>query len=401
MTQIPERGSASPFLTLWLSPRQTIERIVTTRPAHLVIALAVLGAIAGLYCQLAALNGGAPPANAWFWLALIVGGGVYGIVWLYLDGAILNWIGGVLGGHASASKLRAALAWSGVPVIAEFVLLLAVGGAMTENDAARIIASLIIAVFGLWSLVVFLLMLGRLQHFGFWRTIALYVLNLVAPLVLAFAVRTLLFQPFNIPAGSMMPTLLVGDYFFVSKYAYGYTHYSLPFSPRLFAGRIFASEPRRGDVVVFRLPKDDKTDFVKRIVGLPGDRIQMKEGRLFINGTPVQREQLADLTGEDPCGGGVAAPVKRWRETLDSGASYETLDCVDNGFYDNTNVFTVPQGHYFVLGDNRDNSTDSRVLSAIGYVLFENLIGPAGMIFLSRKESSGEARRDRVGTLVR
>ena len=398
MTDMPDRDAASPFVTLWLRPRQTIERIVATRPRHLVIVLAVLGAIAGFYGQLVGLSGSAPPADLWFWLGLIVVGGIYAIVWLYLDGVILSWIGFALGGHASAPELRAALAWSGVPVIAGFIPLLVVG-AMLGPLAARIVASLIVVVFGVWSLVVFLLMLGRLQHFGFWRTITFYVLNLAVPLVLAFAFRTLLFQPFNIPAASMIPTLLVGDYFLVSKYAYGYTHYSLPYSPPLFSGRIFASEPRRGDVVVFRLPKDDRVDYVKRVIGLPGDRIQMKEGALFINDAPVKRERLADFTGDDPCGGS-NAPVKRWRETLESGASYETLDCIDNGFYDNTNVFTVPQRHYFVLGDNRDNSTDSRVMSAVGYIPFENIIGRAGVIFLSRNEA-GEIRRERIGAMVR
>jgi signal peptidase I len=168
----------------------------------------------------------------------------------------------------------------------------------------------------------------------------------------------------------------------------------------LFSGRIFASEPRRGDVVVFRLPKDDRVDYVKRIVGLPGDRIQMKDGQLTINGAPVQREPLASFNGGDPCGANIAS-VKRWRETLDSGASYETLDCIDNGFYDNTNVYTVPQGHYFMMGDNRDNSTDSRVLSAVGYVPFENIVGRVGLIFPSREPGSGGVRSERVGTVVK
>jgi signal peptidase I len=124
------------------------------------------------------------------------------------------------------------------------------------------------------------------------------------------------------------------------------------------------------------LPKDPSVDYVKRVLGLPGDRIQLKEGLLYINDKPVVRERLPD-----PCGSGPSARVKRWRETLPSGASYETLDCVDNGFYDNTNVYTVPAGHFFLIGDNRDDSTDTRVLSAVGYVLLENMVGRLSMIF--------------------
>jgi signal peptidase I len=205
-------------------------------------------------------------------------------------------------------------------------------------------------------------------------------------LLIALVIRTFLFQPFNIPSGSMKATLLVGDYLFVSKYSYGYSHYSIPLSPPLFSGRIFGSGPSRGDVVVFRLPKDDSTDYIKRVIGLPGDRIQVKEGLLYINEKPVARERLSDFVGEDPCGSDATARVKRWKETLPNGVSYETLDCVDNGFYDNTNVYTVPANHFFMMGDNRDNSTDSRVLSAVGYVPLENIVGRAQMIFFSIAE---------------
>ncbi|HEX3171876.1 MAG TPA: signal peptidase I, partial [Burkholderiales bacterium] len=227
---------------------------------------------------------------------------------------------------------------------------------------------------------------------------------LAIPIFSPIVFRTFLYQPFYIPAGSMMPTVLVGDSLFVSKYAYGYSRYSLPFSPRLFSGRIFGSVPQRGDVVAFRTPKADSVDYIKRVVGLPGDTIRMQQGLLYINGAPVERQRLADFAGDDPCGMDVNVRTKRWRETLLNGASYETLDCVDNGFYDNTNVYKVPDGHVFVLGDNRDNSTDSRVLSAVGYIPLENIVGRAGLIYFSRAPRAGGApsivRSERIGMFV-
>lgn len=199
-------------------------------------------------------------------------------------------------------------------------------------------------------------------------------------LLIALVIRTLLFQPFNIPSGSMKATLLIGDYLFVSKYSYGYSHYSLPLSPPLFPGRVFGSTPERGDVVVFRLPKDDSTDYIKRVIGLPGDRVKMVDGLLYINGTAVKRERVADFIDDE---NGGSERVRRWRETLPNGVTYQTLDLQDNGFLDNTQEYVVPAGHYFMMGDNRDNSTDSRVLSAVGYVPFENLVGKAQVIFFS------------------
>src|SRR5882672_6176068 len=154
-----------------------------------------------------------------------------------------------------------------------------------------------------------------------WPKILLIVVAVIlaTPIVSLPLFRTFLFQPFSIPASSMVPTLLVGDYLFVSKFAYGYTHYSLPFSPRLFSGRIFGSAPARGDVAVFRVPRNETVDYIKRVVGLPGDRIQMKEGMLHIDGTAVVRERLADFAGEEACGEAADTRIRRWRETLPNG----------------------------------------------------------------------------------
>ncbi len=204
-------------------------------------------------------------------------------------------------------------------------------------------------------------------------------------LVIALVIRTLLFQPFNIPSGSMKATLLVGDYLFVSKYSYGYTKYSVPFALIPFEGRIWSGLPARGDVAVFRNPKDDGTDYIKRVIGLPGDRIQMNQGQLFINGQAVKREAISDWANDDPRERG--KPIKRFRETLPNGVTYETLDLGDS-YYDNTQEYLVPAGHYFMMGDNRDNSTDSRVLPAVGYVPLENFIGRAELIFFSLGEGT-------------
>jgi signal peptidase I len=202
----------------------------------------------------------------------------------------------------------------------------------------------------------------------------------IPALLIALVIRTLLFEAFNIPSGSMKSTLLVGDYLFVSKYSYGFSHYALPFSPPWFSGRIFGAMPERGDVVVFRLPKDDSIDYVKRVIGLPGDHIKVVDGLLFINGKSVKRQRVDDFIDDE---GGVPERVRRWRETLPNGVSYRTLDLQDNGPLENTDEYVVPPGHYFMMGDNRDNSADSRVLSAVGYVPFENLIGKAQIIFFS------------------
>jgi len=173
--------------------------------------------------------------------------------------------------------------------------------------------------------------------------------------------------------------LLEGDYLFVTKWAYGYSRHSLPFSPPLFSGRIWGSEPKRGDVVVFKFPPNPSIDYIKRVVGLPGDKIQVREGVLYINDEAVKREKVGQI--DDPDITETDRPVDVYRETLPNGVSYDTLDLTPNGIGDNTREFVVPEGHYFMMGDNRDNSSDSRF--SVGYVPAENLVGRANIIFFS------------------
>ncbi len=209
------------------------------------------------------------------------------------------------------------------------------------------------------------------------------VKTVVYAMIIALAIRTLAFEPFNIPSSSMVPTLLVGDYLFVSKYSYGYSFFSLPLSSMsspLFSGRIFGSLPKRGDVAVFKLPRDTSTDYIKRIIGLPGDRIQMKGGRLFINGTEVSRTDKGPYTEVDD---GPPRDFKLYLETLPNGVKHDILKISDNEQLDNTQEFLVPEGCVFAMGDNRDNSLDSRVLTAVGFIPLENLVGRAEFLFFS------------------
>jgi signal peptidase I len=211
---------------------------------------------------------------------------------------------------------------------------------------------------------------------GWWeniRTIAYAVL-------VALVVRTFAYEPFNIPSGSMLPTLLVGDYLFVSKFSYGYSRHSFPLSLPLVPGRVLFTPPERGDVVVFKLPSDNRTDYIKRIIGLPGDEIQMREGRLYINGKLLPRRPAGEFTLRDEMGR--LSRIPQFIETLPGGREHVILEVGDAFQLDNTNVYKVPPGHFFAMGDNRDNSLDSRT-RAVGFIPADNLIGRAEFLFFS------------------
>ena len=206
------------------------------------------------------------------------------------------------------------------------------------------------------------------------------VKTLVYAVLIALVFRTVLAEPFNIPSGSMIPTLLVGDYLFVTKYSYGYSKHSFPFSPPLFEGRIFEKQPKRGDVVVFKLPSDNTTDYIKRLVGLPGDRIQVIKGVLYVNGEAVKRDwKMSYIYRKSSISGTTRAD--EYVETLPGGVRHAIIEETDEGRADNTEVFVVPPGNFFAMGDNRDNSEDSRF--SVGFVPAENLVGRAEFIFFS------------------
>lgn len=211
--------------------------------------------------------------------------------------------------------------------------------------------------------------------------------------VIALVIRTFLFEPFNIPSASMYPSMLIGDYLFVEKYSYGYSQYSLPLGLIKFEGRIMGDHPKRGDVTVFRKPTDTSIDYIKRVIGLPGDTIQVKEGRLYINGEMVKREWLGSEQQND---GHNTNVYQKYKEALPNGVEHHIYEISDNDYYDNTREFLVPQGFYFVMGDNRDGSLDSRAQEEVGFVPEKNMIGRAAILFYSTEGIGDKCVRDGI-----
>ncbi len=220
---------------------------------------------------------------------------------------------------------------------------------------------------------------GLEKNDGLWDTAK----TVIFAVLIAMFVRTFAYEPFSIPSGSMIPTLLVGDYLFVSKFSYGYSKHSFPFSMPLVPGpeRVGFDAPKRGDVAVFKLPSDGRTDYIKRLIGLPGDKIQVKGGILHINGEPVFREPAGIYTYRDTRGR--VHNAKLYTEILPGGRRHRIIEVSDQDASDNTIEYTVPAGHYFAMGDNRDNSKDSRYLDAVGFIPVENLVGRAEVLVFS------------------
>jgi len=205
-------------------------------------------------------------------------------------------------------------------------------------------------------------------------------------LVIAIIIRSLLIQPFYIPSSSMEPTLLVGDRLFVTKYSYGYSKHSFPFSPPILKNRILFKAPERGDVIVFKTPADNRTDYIKRLIGVPGDRVQFINANLYLNNSEIMKSKIKNITKIN-CGNKIT-DVYWFEEKLPSGKKFHTVYLKDYT-YQNSDVFIVPDDHYFFLGDNRDCSKDSRFLSSVGYVHKDNLVGKAQFIFFSSDKKIG------------
>ncbi len=385
----PPDTTVNPWTAIWWKPRAAINAVMSGRTPSRTFILAALIGMATVVGALALA-----PNLHWFAviLAAIVIGPVAGVLTLYIDGALLSWIGRPLGGSASQAALRTAVAWAAMPSIAALALTLAGVAVFGQDllrafsfppnikDPALLVLAALIVLLPVWGVVLRVGTVGAVQGFGIVRAIANIALGFLAIVVFAALFRTALFQPFSIVSSSMEPTLRLGDLVYTDKRSYGWSRYSLPFDLG-FKAHIGATEPSRGDIVVFRLPGDDSVDYIKRVVGLPGDEVQMIQGELHINGAPVAKRPVGDIVVEDAAGAERA--VGAYEETLPEGRKFVVLEMEENGSLDDTAAFRVTPGHYFVLGDNRDNSMDSRSLEHVGLIPAENIFARVSFVYFS------------------
>ena len=379
---------SSPWLTIWFKPQETIKRVTQTNDIGSVLCL---GAAAGI-CNVLSVSDTLQLRGEALLIVAFLLGSLQGLIYLPVASGLYTWVGRLLRGKASYRQMVSAYAWSMAPMLLWLALLLGLFlfygsaklGLLLSSDSGEASGGelFVLALMGLaaiWSIVLLVRTFGAVQDFGVFRSIVTVVVPVIFLLLIAFSIRSFIAQPFNIPAQSMTPALLVGDHLFLDKTCYGYSKYTSPLMPD-FDGRVWRSAPKRGDIVVFKLPKDNRTDYVKRIVGLPGDEIEMKDGVLHINRTAVPRKRVEDFiddTSRQRDG------IEAFEETLPNGVRYTVLDLRNNGEFDDAGPFKVPAGHYFMLGDNRDNSVDSRMQEHIGFVPEENLLGCAPVLYFS------------------
>lgn len=375
--------------SIWWQPQATVHALVggDARASTLVLA-----ALAGIATAISI--GSMAPYLHWFALltGALVAGPVFGLLALYVEGALLAWTGRPLGGRARQDALRTAIAWAELPNVAGLAITFGAFAVFRQEfmrayaqvsgprDPALDGVVVVLALLAVWAIALRIRTVGAVQNFGIIRSVVNVAAVLLVMAAAALAIRTFLLQPFVISAGSMEPALRVGDYVFADKRRYGFSRYSFPIDAG-FDGRIGGGTPARGDIVVLKLPSDPRIDYVKRVVGLPGDEILMERGVLHINGTAVPRRRLGDVVLRT--GPGPEQTLAAFEETLPEGRTLTVLDSGPDGPYDDFGPVRIAAGHYFVLGDNRDNSVDSRDQQQVGPIPADHIVGHVSLIYFS------------------